>query len=72
MYWSPICVLITRVLMVPKPISTLNEVTKVLNSSVTSGSRHASGNGTTRSGGIDPSNSMQGPLPTFDLYLEFF
>jgi len=58
--------------MVPKPISTLNEVTKVLNSNVTSGNRHASGNGTTRSGCIDPSNSMQGLLPTIGLDLEIF
>jgi hypothetical protein len=72
MYWSPNCVFIIIVLMVPTPISTLNEVTKILDSSVTSGSRHASGNGTTRSGGIDPFSSMQGPLPTFNLDLEFF
>jgi hypothetical protein len=62
MYWSPKCVFITRVPMVPIPTSTSNEVTKVLNSSVTSGSGHASGSGTTGSGGIDPSTSMQGPL----------
>jgi hypothetical protein len=57
-------VFITRVPVVPTPTSTLNELTKVLNSSsVTSGSEHASGSGTTRSGGINPSTSMQGPLP---------
>jgi hypothetical protein len=48
--------------MVPTPTSTLNEVTKVLNSTVRSGSGHASGSGTTGSGGIDPSTSMQRSL----------
>ncbi len=64
MYWSPNHVFTTRVPMVPTPTFTSNEVTKVLNSSsVTRGSGHASGSGTTGSGGIDASTSMQGPLP---------
>jgi hypothetical protein len=73
MYWSPNNVFITRVFMVPTPISTLNEVTKVLNNLWQSGNEHVKyGSGTTGNGSIDPSTSVQGPLPTFNLDVEFF
>jgi len=38
-----------------------------------SGNEHVKyGNGSTRNGSIDPSTSVQGPLPTFNLDVEFF
>jgi hypothetical protein len=58
--------------MVPTLIFNLGVTTTTFCSSLANGGESVSGNGTTWSGGTDPSISTCGPWPTFNLVMEFF